>query len=300
VARTQRPAGTNPSPQRAASPPATHGSRAQGSSPAQRDSPARRRSRDQAGQHRGPVAGAAAVAALALAGCGSVTAAQSAAQAPDSSSATAPAAIAPSHLLCAGPGAVSQVAIVRTGLLPRVLPAQQNEPAGSRPTAPPRKDIVRLPPQPYQTPGPGVPVPPGTSFTPAPPRPSAGPSEPIRPRPPSASTLVTSAAKARALAWSVCGLPAFPRVPVNCPALIAGTYRLSFTADGRKLPVVTVLDSGCQTVTGLGTVRTAATRPGFWKLLSGLAGGPIEEPGHLPGAPVSPGGPFLPRGQRVA
>ena len=254
---------------------------------------ARTQSPDQAGHRRGPVVGAAAVAALALAGCGSVTA-QSAAPAADSSSAPAPAPIAPSHLLCARPGAVSRVAIARTGLLPRVLPAQQHEAAGSTRTAPPRKDMPKLPPQPYQKPGPGVPVPPGTPFTPAPPRPSAEPSEPIL-TPPSASTLVTSAAKARALARSVCGLPAFPRVPVNCPALFAGSYRLSFTADGRKLPVVTVLDTGCQTVIGLGTVRTAVTRPGFWKLLSGLAGGPIQEPGHLPGGPISPGGPFLPR-----
>jgi hypothetical protein len=263
----------------------------------EREAPvARTQSPDQAGHRRGPVVGAAAVAALALAGCGSVTA-QSAAPAADSSSAPAPAPIAPSHLLCARPGAVSQVAIARTGLMPRVLPAHQFEPAGSAPSAPTRKDLTTLPPLPYQRPGPGVPVPPGTSFTPAPPGPSA---EPIRTRPPAASTLVTNPAKARALARSVCGLPAFPRVPVNCPALFAGTYRLSFTADGRKLPVVTVLDSGCQTVTGLGTIRTAVTRPGFWKLLSSLAGGPIEGPGHLPGGPVSPGGPFLPRVGRAA
>jgi hypothetical protein len=109
---------------------------------------------------------------------------------------------------------------------------------------------------------------------------------------------VTSGAKARALARSVCGLPAFPRGPVNCPALLSGSYRLSFTADGRKLPVVTVQETGCQTVTGLGTVRTAATRPGFWKLLSGLAGRPFDQPVHLPGTPVSPGGPLQPRTPR--
>jgi hypothetical protein len=236
---------------------------------------------------RGPLAGAAAVAALALAGCGSVTAAQSAAQSASTSSASAPAAVAASRQLCARPGAVSQVVITRTGVLPRVLPAGGDRPAGSAASATPvpRKDMPRLPAKPAQTPGPGTPVAPGTS---------PGPRVPIVIRPHSVTVVVRSAAKARALARAACGLPPFARVPVNCPALIVGSYRLAFTADGRRLPVVTVQDTGCQTVTGLGTVRTASTRPAFWKLLASLAGRTFELPVHLPGIPVSPGGPYRP------
>jgi hypothetical protein len=273
MARTQRPAGTHPSPPGPVTPPAPGSVRARA---ARRAGP-------------GPLAGAAAVAALALAGCGGVTAAQSVTTSADSSSVRAPAAVAASHLLCARPGAVSQVAIARTGTLPRVLPGPL---AGSAAAPLPRLAMPRLPAKPARTPGPGTTVVPGMSV---------GPREPIEMRPPAARTVVRSSARARDLARALCGLPPFPHVPVNCPALIAGYYRLSFTADGRRLPVVTVQDTGCQTVTGLGTVRQAATRPGFWALLSGLAGPPAGLPVHLPGLPVHlPGLPVHLPGQPVS
>jgi hypothetical protein len=102
---------------------------------------------------------------------------------------------------------------------------------------------------------------------------------------------VTSPSKVHALALAVCGLPKFPSEPISCPALFDGSYQLTFTADGRKLPTVVIQDSGCQTVTGAGVVRTVAGRAAFWKLLTKLAGPPVHPPGHLPG---EPGGPLVP------
>jgi hypothetical protein len=211
---------------------------------------------------RSPLIGAAATAALALAlaGCGSMTAAESASTSSagtgSSSAGPSPAdPVAASRLLCARPAAVSRVVIARAGIAPRIpQPVRGARPAGSAAT-------------------------PSSTAT------------PVVGRPPAAMTVVTSAAKAQTLARTVCALPRFPREPVNCPALVAGFYRLTFTADGRQLPVVTVQDTGCQTVTGLGMVRTAAGRVAFWKVLDQLAGQPIQLPVHLPG---NPGGPMRP------
>jgi len=68
-----------------------------------------------------------------------------------------------------------------------------------------------------------------------------------------------------------------------------GVYQLTFTADGRQLPTVTVQDTGCQTVTGAGVVRTAISRPAFWALLTKAAGPAVRWPVHLPPAPGAPG-----------
>jgi hypothetical protein len=92
-----------------------------------------------------------------------------------------------------------------------------------------------------------------------------------------------------ALAQAICGLPKFPTEPINCPALYAGSYQLTFTSDGRKLPPVVIQESGCRTVTGAGPVRWADGESAFWKLLTKLAGPPVLPPGHLPRGPVIPG-----------
>jgi len=111
----------------------------------------------------------------------------------------------------------------------------------------------------------------------------------VAPRPPIVK-IVRSASRSRALARAVCNLPRFPRGSVNCPALFAaGIYQLTFTADGRQLPTVTIQETGCQAVTGAGVVRTAAGRPAFWALLTKTAGPVVRWPVHLPGGPVRPG-----------
>jgi hypothetical protein len=111
--------------------------------------------------------------------------------------------------------------------------------------------------------------------------------------------IVTDPATVSSLAGALCALPKMPRGPIFCPFMMPGGFRLTFTADGRALPVVTVNESGCRTVTGLGTVRRAI-QPSFWNLLNRIAGpnpvGPISVgPVHLPGGTVAPTG-FNPGG----
>lgn len=78
---------------------------------------------------------------------------------------------------------------------------------------------------------------------------------------------VTDAATARAVARALCALPTMPPGVVSCPAQLLGTtYRLRFSADGRKLPAITVQATGCQTVTGLGPVRRVISGH-FWTVL---------------------------------
>jgi hypothetical protein len=90
---------------------------------------------------------------------------------------------------------------------------------------------------------------------------------------------VATPAHARAVARALCALPAFPRGFMSCPALLAGTtYLLRFTADGRRLPAVTIEATGCEAVTGVGPVRRAATSPGFWRTLATAAD--VSPPGR--------------------
>ena len=132
-----------------------------------------------------------------------------------------------SGLLCAAPGAVSQVIITRTGFGRPVLPSQPPD-LGLR-------DVGQ---------------------------------------PSDAGLLVTGRRQARALAKAVCGLPAMTGAVLHCPKLGAPGFRLTFTAGGRMLPVVIVQPSGCLTVTGAGPVRTAARSSAFLKLLTSMAGPP--------------------------
>jgi len=220
------------------------------------------------------VLGAAAV--LAVAGCGSVTAADagsasSASAAPATSAGSGSAAAGSpsgggsaasspgqvdgtggpvggvSGLLCSAPGAVSQVLISRTGFAVPVLPTNPRTSAFLTSANPPSPGIV-----------------------------------------------VKGAGPARALAKAVCGLPAMTGAILHCPKLGATSVRLSFIASGRVLPVVIVQPAGCLTVTGAGPVRSAARSSAFLKLLTSMAG-PLPLPGavHLPGGAVS-GAPLRP------
>ncbi|HXP19584.1 MAG TPA: hypothetical protein VN840_08050 [Streptosporangiaceae bacterium] len=83
---------------------------------------------------------------------------------------------------------------------------------------------------------------------------------------------VTDPAKARTLARAVCDLPDMPKGVFHCPASFGGGYQLTFTAGGRRLPVVNVQAGGCERVTGAGGVRWAARTPGFWAVLGRIAG----------------------------
>jgi hypothetical protein len=79
---------------------------------------------------------------------------------------------------------------------------------------------------------------------------------------------VTRALEARSLARAVCALPRLP-LGIQCPAIAAGSHRLTFLAGHRKLIVVTVQNVGCNLVTGLRAVRQA-DKPHFWKLMRRL------------------------------
>ena len=95
---------------------------------------------------------------------------------------------------------------------------------------------------------------------------------------PSAQVTIASGARARILATALCALPRMPKGAFNCPAQFFGHDALKFTAGGRQLPTVTVLPTGCQTVTGLGPVRWVAKNPGFWTVLdrAAAAAGPVR------------------------
>jgi hypothetical protein len=87
-----------------------------------------------------------------------------------------------------------------------------------------------------------------------------------------AGITVRSPARARAVAAAVCGLPAMPRVVVNCPADLGISYRLSFAAGSRGFPVVAATAGGCESVAGAGPVRSADRSPGFWAVLARALG----------------------------
>lgn len=83
---------------------------------------------------------------------------------------------------------------------------------------------------------------------------------------------VTDPVRARALARAVCALPRMPKGTFHCPISFGGGFRLSFIAAGQRLPVVEVMTSGCETVTGAGPVRWATGTPAFWGVLGRVAG----------------------------
>jgi hypothetical protein len=210
------------------------------------------------------LAGSLAFGALALAGCGSVVAADAGNSGSGSTAAPSAGTVPPGQVLCARPAAASRVSVARTNFPRPIGPAGRSQGQA------------------------------GASSGQAQAAPSGKPGALRRPEP-FVVKVVTSAARVHALAQAVCALPALPRGRINCPALITGSYQLTFTVAGRKLPVVSAQLAGCEVVTGAGIVRSASTRPAFWKLLAKIAGPAAGLPVHLPGSPVVPGGPLQPR-----
>jgi hypothetical protein len=82
---------------------------------------------------------------------------------------------------------------------------------------------------------------------------------------------ITSAPRVQALAAALCALPTMP-AGMRCPAALGGAIRLDFTGAGRSYQPVLIRDSGCASVTGVGSVRQWAwsSRPG--RLLGQAAG----------------------------
>lgn len=80
--------------------------------------------------------------------------------------------------------------------------------------------------------------------------------------------------EAQAVARAVCGLPPMPGGAFSCPADWGIKYQLTFTADGNKLPAVTIEATGCQTVQGLSRTLWVARTPGFWNVLGKAMGVP--------------------------
>jgi hypothetical protein len=259
----------------------------------------------------GTLTGAVAVAALALTGCGSISAAEAGNSAATGSSQqagpSAP-AVPPSHLLCSEPAAASRVVVARTGF-PRVMqPGHPKYPVGVNPAQTAPAAHLAHPAQAGQA---GQPAPaqaaqaaPAQAAQAAQPTRTASPVPPVQPSqgtPGGAVTpprllprpivvrVVKNAALVHSLARELCALPPMSRQPIRCPALFTGSYELTFTVNGRRLPVVTVHDSGCQLVTGLVPVRTAAASPRFRALLTRIAGPIPLWPVHLPGGPGSGG-----------
>jgi hypothetical protein len=86
---------------------------------------------------------------------------------------------------------------------------------------------------------------------------------------------VSDAAKAQAVAQSVCGLGRQPHTAVfTCPADFGIIYRLTFAADSHRFTPVAVNATGCEMVSGLGAARSAATSTTFWRTLGTAIGIP--------------------------
>jgi hypothetical protein len=91
---------------------------------------------------------------------------------------------------------------------------------------------------------------------------------------------ISDPAAVRRLAGIICRLPKMPRGVISCPANVGGGYVLVFSAPGERYRAVTLLASGCETVTGTGagSIRWIARTPLFWQELAQLTG--IASPAH--------------------
>jgi hypothetical protein len=96
-----------------------------------------------------------------------------------------------------------------------------------------------------------------------------------------ATFTATNAAKARAVAKSACALPRLPGGE-HCPAEFPVSYNLDFAVQGEKGmggEAIDVYPTGCETVTGLGPVRTTAEHHRFFWLLGNALG--LKDAGYF-------------------
>ncbi len=89
-----------------------------------------------------------------------------------------------------------------------------------------------------------------------------------------ATETVRNAARAQAVAQSLCGLQRVPRTVVACPADFGITYKLTFAAGSQRFAPVTLDAGGCQLVGGLGATRRVATSSALWRYLGVAIGIP--------------------------
>ena len=76
----------------------------------------------------------------------------------------------------------------------------------------------------------------------------------------------------QAMVAALCALPSVP-AGQHCAAVSAGSVRLVFAAGPRSFPPVTVRESGCRSVTGMGATRSWSGSAQFGALLDEAVGG---------------------------
>jgi hypothetical protein len=97
------------------------------------------------------------------------------------------------------------------------------------------------------------------------------------------------ATQVQAMAAALCALPAMPP-GLHCPAASAGLVRLVFVAGEQSFPPVSLQESGCHGVTGLGATRSWSPSSAFGRMLSEAVGGvgrlvPGTHPSSVPTGP---------------
>ena len=80
------------------------------------------------------------------------------------------------------------------------------------------------------------------------------------------------ATQVQAMVAALCALPPVP-AGQHCAAASAGSVRLVFAAGPRSFPPVTVRESGCRSVTGMGATRLWSGSSQFGALLDEAVGG---------------------------
>jgi hypothetical protein len=100
---------------------------------------------------------------------------------------------------------------------------------------------------------------------------------------------LTGAIQVQAMAAALCALPPQP-AGQHCPAASAGSVRLLFAAGAQSFPAVTVQESGCRSVTGLGATRWWSGSAPLSVLLDEAVGGlgrlaPGTHPSSVPTGP---------------
>ncbi len=100
---------------------------------------------------------------------------------------------------------------------------------------------------------------------------------------------LTGAIQVQAMAAALCALPPLP-AGQHCPAASAASLRLLFAAGAQSFPAVTVQESGCRSVTGLGATRWWSGSAPLSVLLDEAVGGlgrlaPGAHPSSVPTGP---------------